>query len=271
MTSDLESLYRFLEDNIIRFSNSQFIENDPIQIPKKFFKKQDIEISAFLTAMISWGQRRSIINSAQRLLKLMEDEPYEFILRFNETDHGLLKSFYYRTLNGQDLLFILSALQLLYFEYADMEDVFYQCFSETGNIMDGINCFRSLMLRVPHLPRSRKHLADPASGSHAKRILMFLRWMIRRDPFKVDLGIWTKFSPSVLVCPLDVNTGRAARYLTLIKRKQDDRKAAEELTANLKLLDPKDPVRYDIALFNLGRPENKLLLAHAPLFSPSNV
>lgn len=89
-------------------------------------------------------------------------------------------------------------------------------------------------------------------GSAAKRINMFLRWMVRKDEKGVDFGIWKSLNPSQLYCPLDVHSGRVARKLGLLNSQQNNWKAVEELTANLKRLDPEDPIKYDYALFGLG-------------------
>lgn len=267
----LRNLKNFLEACVENFSSEKFIREDPIQIPRLFQLKEDREISGFLTALISWGHRKSILRSAYRLLELMNYAPYHFITLKHPKAWRGLENFVHRTFNSDDLLFILAGLRYLYLEKGGLEGAFIHHLERTGNLLDAISGVRAEFLKMPHLPRSRKHLADPQAGSHAKRILMFLRWMVRKDEYQVDLGIWSRIPPSALYCPLDVHTGRAARALGLLNRKTDGRGAVEELTERLRILCPEDPVRYDIALFHLGRPENSVLLAHAPLFPSVDV
>ncbi|MCX7649537.1 MAG: TIGR02757 family protein [Flavobacteriales bacterium] len=265
------ALRNFLEERIAQFSRPEFFSEDPIGIPKLFQRKEDIEIAGFLTALISWGTRKSILVSAHKLLDIMGYEPYRFILECRPDEREKAVGFVHRTLRGEDLLFLLEALAMIYTQYGSLEAVFHKHLSRKGHVLDAISGVREEILLVPHLPRSRKHLANPAAGSHAKRILMFLRWMVRQDPYGIDFGLWRSISPDQLFCPLDVHSGRAARALGLLSRPQNDRRAVEELTSRLRCLCPTDPVRYDIALFHLGRPENSVLLAHAPLFYAADV
>src|SRR5699024_6883919 len=115
-----------------------------------------------------------------------------------------------------------------------------------------IHQFKKLFFELPHQRRTEKHVSDPFKNSAAKRITMFLRWMVRRDPNGIDLGLWKGIEPSALSCPLDVHSGNIARKLGLLKRKQNDAKAVRELDAALRRMDPDDPVKYDFALFGLG-------------------
>lgn len=267
----LETFRLFLEGAVFQFSRPAFMAQDPIGIPHRFIRKEDKEISGFLTALIAWGNRLSILRSAKRLMDYMENEPYDFIRSRAYERKPFPAPVVHRTFHADDLLFILEGLNYLYGERGGLEGAFSFHLRRTGNLMEAIAGVRKEFLSLPHPARSRKHLANPAAGSHAKRILMFLRWMVRCDPFGIDFGLWQGVKPSDLYCPLDVHTGRAARALGLLRRKTDDRRAVEELTEHLRLLCPDDPVRYDIALFHLGRPENHVLLAHAPLFPARDV
>ena len=116
------------------------------------------------------------------------------------------------------------------------------------------------MMQSVHEQRSEKHISSPAKGSAAKRLNMFLRWMVRDDDKGVDFGLWKNISPSILMCPLDVHSGRVGRQLGLFIRKQDDWKAVEELTSSLRIFDPADPVRFDFALFGMGVSEKAVIL-----------
>lgn len=235
------------------YNRPGFIETDPIQIPRRFTKKQDIEIAAFLSAAIAWGQRKTIINNANKLMAHMDESPHDFICHFTESDLKPFSSFVHRTFNGDDCLAFLHALQRIYKTEGGLENALRTAFAREQTLPgSGWNRFKADFFSGPHLPRTRKHLPDPLKGSAAKRMNMFLRWMVRSDTAGVDFGIWSSFKPAELYIPLDVHTSRMARKLKLLKRKQDDWKAVVELTDTLKKFDPKDPVKYDFALFGLG-------------------
>jgi len=246
----------FLEDSVNHFNNMSFIQDDPICIPHLFTKKEDVEIAGFLTSLISWGNRKAIIKSARKLMEMMNFSPFEFTLNADKKDLKPILKYYYRTLNGDDLLFLISALQNIYQNKDGLENVTAEGFKKNFKMKDAIVNIRDCMLETPHLLRSEKHLANPENGSAAKRINMFLRWMVRKDNNGVDFGMWKTIPTSSLMCPLDVHSGRVARQLSLLNRKQNDWKAVEELTANLKTYDSNDPVKYDFALFGTGIHEN---------------
>ncbi|MBE0649750.1 MAG: TIGR02757 family protein [Bacteroidales bacterium] len=248
----LSKLKSFLDDNVTIYNNNQFIINDPVSIPHKFSRKEDIEISGFLTALISWGNRPAILKSAQALMNMMGNQPYDFITSIEDNDLKPFTEFYYRTFNASDLLFLVEALKHIYVEKGGLEAVANHYYGQTGDIKGLITGLREELLNAPHLPRSEKHLANPAKGSAAKRINMFLRWMVRNDNKGVDFGLWRRIPASALMIPLDLHTGRVARQLGLLQRKQDDWKAVEELTAVLRKFDQEDPVKYDYALFGMG-------------------
>jgi uncharacterized protein (TIGR02757 family) len=247
---EYRELYSFLEERYIFYNQPAFIGSDPVSIPHRFRDKADIEISGFLTATLSWGNRKSILASARRLLHLMGDSPHDFLVHAGTKDFKPFLTFVHRTFNGDDCLFFLSALQVLYRQYGSLEPLFVSM--NTQGAAHAIGVFRDAMLAQEHLPRSAKHISNPAAGSAAKRINMFLRWMVRSDDRGVDFGLWKSVDPASLVCPIDVHSGRVARNLGLLRRGANDWKAAEELTAALRQFDPADPVKYDFALFGLG-------------------
>ena len=245
---DLKSL---LDEAYTRYHRASFIENDPISIPSLFSTKQDREIAGFLAATLAWGQRKTILKSAHRLLSCMDSRPYEFVLHASKADLKLLQTFVHRTFQGEDAVYFIQALRFIYQNYASMEDVFTEGIRPSSpNLAEGILHFREKFFTLPHALRTRKHVPDIARNAAAKRLNMFLRWMVRKDA--IDFGLWKSISPAQLLCPLDVHTGRVARSLGLLERKQDDWKAVLELTESLKKLDPHDPIKYDIALFSLG-------------------
>lgn len=248
-----KELKKFLEAKAHQYEAEAFIPTDPIQIPHQFSKKEDIEISAFLTSVIAWGQRKTIINNANRLVDMMDRAPHDFILNFQEKDLMSFTQFVHRTFNGDDCIHFLNSLQIIYREKEGLENVLAESFqkdqSEPGS---GWAKFKAVFFEPEHLKRSEKHLPNPLKGSAAKRMNMFLRWMVRSSDSSVDFGIWNKLSPSQLYIPLDIHTSTVARKLGLLKRKQDDWKSVVELTETLRKFDPIDPVKYDFALFGLG-------------------
>jgi len=245
-----DEMYSFLELKALQYNKTAFIDSDPISIPHRFSRKEDIEISGFLTATLSWGQRKSIIQKSLLLMQLIDNSPYDFIMNANEQDLKSVEKFVYRTFNGIDCLYFIRALQQLYRTEGGMEKAFTSTFKEGA--YSAISNFRNIFTGIGDPTRTGRHLANPLQGSAAKRLNMFLRWMVRKDENGVDFGIWQGISPSLLICPLDVHSGRVARKLGLLNRTSNDRKAAEELTTALCNFDKKDPVKYDFALFGLG-------------------
>jgi len=253
-------LKEFLEEKYFLYNNLNFIENDPISIPHQFTQKEDIEISGFLAATIAWGQRKTIINNANRLVKLMGNNPYDFVMSAKDKEYKKFENFVHRTFNNTDIVFFLKSLKNIYQNHGGLQAAFkagklYQEHNETAN---AIMNFRNLFFSIQHPYRTQKHVSNPFENSSAKRLCMFLRWMIRKDKQGVDFGIWNvttsskSLLPSHLMCPLDVHSGNVARKLGLLKRTQNDWKAVVELTDNLKRFDANDPVKYDFALFGLG-------------------
>jgi uncharacterized protein (TIGR02757 family) len=247
---DRSNLKVFLEEKYRQYNNPDFIIGDPVSIPHHFTKKQDIEIAGFLSATIAWGNRKSIVASSRKLLKMMDNSPHDFIIRAEPKDFRPFLSFVHRTFNGDDCLFFLTSLQNIFRSYQSIEPLF-ATLNEHG-AAHAISRFRDVFLSTEHLKRSEKHIADPLAGSSAKRINMFLRWMVRQDDHGVDFGIWKSLDPANLICPLDVHVGQTARKVGLLHRRQNDWMAAEELTAKLRKFDPADPVKYDFALFGIG-------------------
>lgn len=241
----------FLDYKVEEYNNPDFIATDPIQIPHRFTKKEDIEISGFLTATIAWGNRKSILKNASYLMELLWDSPHDFILNHTGSDLLRLEGFVHRTFNGIDLQYFVYSLRNIYKNHNGIEGIF-NTYAEEDNLQAGIHQFKKIFFELPHLPRTEKHVSDPLKNSAAKRINMFLRWMVRNDNAGVDFGIWKALKTSQLSCPLDIHSGNTARKLGLLKRKQNDAKALQELDKSLRSLDPLDPVKYDFALFGLG-------------------
>jgi uncharacterized protein (TIGR02757 family) len=251
-----DELKDFLDQKVEQYNRPEFIDGDPISIPHQFKIKEDIEIAGFLTATLSWGNRKSIIQSASLWMQLMEQSPYHFIMESSDEDMKRFQRFVHRTFNGNDCTYFISALRNIYIHHGGLESVFNEMIIKGFTLKESIIHFRKTFFEFPHLKHAEKHVADPSKNASAKRINMFLRWMVRNDKRGVDFGIWKIISPSVLFCPLDIHSGCVSRKLGLLSRKANDWKSVEELTIRLRTLDPDDPVKYDFALFGLGIFEN---------------
>ena len=242
-------LRNLLDAQYARYNRPEFIAQDPIQIPHRFSARQDVEISALFAALLAWGQRPTIINKCSELLRRMDDAPHQFITQHHDEDLKRLLGFCHRTFCDTDLLYFVHFLRWFYERHETLEDAFLTGATQRERLEN----FHALFFSLPDAPaRTRKHVATPARGSACKRVNMYLRWLVRRDTAGVDFGLWTRLSPADLIMPIDVHVERQARPLGLLTRKLVDWQAAEELTANLRLLDPADPVKYDFALFGAG-------------------
>lgn len=246
-----QELKDFLDEKVLLYNNPKFIESDPIQIPHQFTLKEDVEIAAFLTSSIAWGNRKMIINNGKRMMDLMGNSPYDFVMRHSENQLENLNGFVHRTFNSGDFVTFIKALQHIYKNHDGLESAFAKN-QQPLSMQQSIAEFKKLFFEINHQQRTTKHVSDPMQGSAAKRINMFLRWMVRHDNAGVDFGIWKSIPAAALSCPLDVHSGNVARKLGLLTRKQNDGKALAELDAELRLLDANDPVKYDFALFGLG-------------------
>ena len=249
-----EALRELLEDSHERFNRPDFIPDDPIGTPHKFSRKEDIEISGFLVALIAWGRRDIIIRSSENLMARMDWAPYEFVMNAEEEELEKLSGFVHRTFNQLDAVALVLSLRKAYLEHGGLEGIFSTGLSSRSeSSYDAIMNARTILSSGDHFPpRTNKHLANPSKGSSAKRINMFLRWMVRSDRKGVDFGLWSSIPSSLLICPLDVHTGNVGRELGLLTRKQNDWKAALELTESLREFCPQDPVKYDFSLFGIG-------------------
>ncbi len=245
-------LKEFLDDRYRKYSNPSFIVNDPVSVPHGYSLKQDIEITGLWTAILSWGQRATIIRKAKELFSLMDKAPCEFILHHRANDLKKFLLFCHRTFNATDTLYFIHFLNYYYTRHESLEDLFLP---QPGEMHTGpaLERFREAFFSLPESPtRTKKHIPSPGRNSACKRLNMFLRWMVRPDSEGVDFGIWKRIGTDRLICPCDLHVERVSRNLGLITRNHADWKAAVELTNNLKLMDSADPVKYDYALFGLG-------------------
>jgi uncharacterized protein (TIGR02757 family) len=245
--SELKS---FLDEKVLLYNHPNFIESDPIQIPHRFSEKEDIEIAAFLSATIAWGNRTMIIKNASKMMDLMGNSPFDFVMSHSTEQLDRFDNFVHRTFNADDFKTFVIGLRHIYTNHNGLEAMFIH--SENNSLQKNISDFKNVFFEIEHEYRTQKHISNPLNNSAAKRINMFLRWMVRNDATGVDFGIWKSVLPAYLSCPLDVHSGNVARKLGLLIRKQNDAKAVLELDTNLRNLDKDDPTKYDFALFGLG-------------------
>ncbi len=240
----------FLDEKVNEFNTVDFIEPDPISVPHRYSLKEDIEIASFLASSIAWGNRKMITKNGHRMMDLLGDSPYDFVMSHQEHHLERLETFVHRTFNGEDFKYFIKGLKHVYSNHGGLESIFIKYQTE-NSLQPAIHELNRIFFEIDHPQRTRKHVADPMKGSVAKRINMNLRWLCRKDNKGVDFGIWD-INPAKLSCPLDVHSGNVARKLGLINRKNNDLKALEELDNSLRELDRNDPVKYDFALFGLG-------------------
>ncbi len=258
-----DALKELLDNKVDYFNRPSFIANDPICIPHRFTKKQDIEISGFFAAIFAWGQRKTIINKATELLQLMDHAPYDFILHHQAKDLKPFVGFKHRTFMDADLFFILSFLQQHYLLHDSLENAFLPLEKARSPLLPfeiqacRLSHFYNYIFSFEHLKRTEKHIATPAKNSACKRINMYLRWMVRQDKKGVDFGLWQHIPMTDLVIPLDLHVCRIAQRLGLMPNTKANWSEAVNLSLRLSEFAPHDPARYDFALFGMGVVENK--------------
>ncbi|PSL03938.1 TIGR02757 family protein [Cecembia rubra] len=244
----------FLDQKVAEFNQPDFIPLDPISVPHRYSKKQDIEIAGFFAAVLAWGQRKTIIHKCLELFGMMDNAPHDFMLHHRESDLKPFLQFKHRTFNDIDTLYFIEFFSWFYKNHESLEEAFTIGWTPEVDVMERILVnFHHYFFQLPAAPqRTKKHIATPERKAACKRINMFLRWMVRADDKSVDFGIWKTIKPYQLICPCDLHVDRVGRRLGLITRKQTDWQTAVELTERLREFDPEDPVKYDFALFGMG-------------------
>lgn len=292
-----------LEKLAEKYETIDFIKDDPIQFPHRFMQKHhpeqsegsqkdslgktlrmtemDVEIAAFISSLLAYGNRKIFIKKLDELFKIMKNRPLEFVLNFDEKE---LKGFNYRFAKDFDVIEVFRILNKLYKEDGGLKALFeYGCSfpSPLGEQREqakneprdpvgaapqvrvreglGVRVQQAMQIVTDYFYSNVKNevgqgfyhlIPNPKNGGAMKRMNMFLRWMVRKPP--VDLGIWDFIPASELLIPLDVHVARLSREMGLLNRSSNDFKAVLELSENLKTFDPQDPVKYDFAIFGLG-------------------
>lgn len=231
-----------------RYETPEFIPEDPISFPHRYTAKEDIEIAGFLASVIAWGNRRMIVRNTSKMAELLGDAPYDFVMSASQSGLDRLSGFVHRTFNGEDFRYFILSLRNIYTNHGGLSSIF----TTAPDIPTALSSFHRICFTSPAPSRTMSHISSVDKGSACKRLNMFLRWMVRSSEKGVDFGIWKDIPPSALLLPLDVHSADTSRNLGLLKRKQNDWKAVQEVTEVLRSFCPEDPVKYDFALFSAG-------------------
>jgi uncharacterized protein (TIGR02757 family) len=247
----MDSIKAYLDKQLALTNTPAFAENDPVQFPRRYKKLQDIEVVSFVIATIAWGNRKMILNSAERLLSGWGDSPHDYVM--NEGYRTLGKANVHRTFFEHDLAYMLRGFRHIFALYGSLENFLaHQNAGQTeAPAWFAASVMQAEMMKANGGQHNGKCFPANLENTALKRINMALRWLVRKDRI-VDLGVWTCIEPHQLYIPIDVHVGNTARELGLLQRKSNDRKAVEELTAKLREFCPEDPVKYDFALFGIG-------------------
>jgi uncharacterized protein (TIGR02757 family) len=234
---------------------------DPVEFPHRYMDPRDVEVSALLAAALAYGRADLFRPKVDALLQKMGPSPAAFVRALDVAGaKALLTGFVYRFNVGTDLAVLLMGMGRALREHGSLEALFVRGFRTAGTLHGALAAFTAALRDVPldalreamGPERGLHHLLpSPLGPGAAKRLNLYLRWMVR-GPDAVDFGIWKGVPPSALLVPLDTHIGRMALHLGLTRRTDLTWRTAEEVTASLRALDPQDPVRYDFALCHYG-------------------
>lgn len=247
------NLKNILDEAVSNINTPEFIPSDPVRFPHLFSNQRDIEIVSLLISTIAWGKRQMILRNGEKLLEILHGEPYHFVCEGNidaiDSERNIHRTFF-----GRDLAYYLRGLRAVYSKYETLEDFAAGCGAVADEfpawkLVDSLNAVFDCA-NEGHF-RSVRCLPENLESTPLKRINMALRWLVRDDGI-VDLGVWKALKPSQLFIPLDVHVANTSRSLGLLSRRNNDRKAAIEITSHLRRFDSDDPIKYDFALFGLG-------------------
>lgn len=255
----VESLRPLLEALMAQSVSSVRIGFDPVEFPRRYPDARDAEVAGLLAASLSYGRADLFRPKIEGLLARLGERPSRALLQLDvEGAAQVTEGFVYRFNVATDVAVLLLGMGSALREHGSLEALFSQARSGTSTLREALGAFTAALRQpTPELlgrlgpPRGLDHLLPSGETGAAKRLCMYLRWMVR-GPDEVDLGLWKSIPASALVIPLDTHIARIARLLGLTRRKSDDWKTAEEITASLRQLAPDDPVKFDFALCHLG-------------------
>ncbi len=247
---------------------------DPIQIVRRYTRPDDREVVAFCAAALAFGRVASVLQSIERLMTVFAhrgDRPADFVRRFDpRRDAPAFKGLVHRWIRERDLVALVWVLKQMLDRSATIEGFFLEGYDPAaGDVATALDSFseRAMALdltaaygrpstssgRAPSRRQARGvayFFPRPSKGSACKRLNLFLRWMVRHDA--LDLGIWTRVSPSKLVVPLDTHVIRVGRCLQLTRYTSPGWAMARDITRSLQQIDRADPIRYDFSICHLG-------------------
>ncbi len=240
-----------LDSEARRINHVDFIANDPVQFPRRFEHLQDIEIAALLSATIAWGNRKMICNNCNKMLALMDNQPYDYVM--DKGYEELPDMNIHRTFFSKNLRYYLRGLNFIYSRYGSLHDFTKHMAISSSEFPSWklVEEMNKVFTEANNGESDNRCLPGNLQNTALKRINMALRWLVRDDGI-VDMGVWNVIKPSQLFIPLDVHVGNVSRELGLLTRNANDRKATIELTEVLRKMRPEDPVWYDYALFGIG-------------------
>lgn len=240
-----------LDSEARRINHVDFIANDPVQFPRRFERLQDIEIAALLSATIAWGNRKMICNNCNKMLALMDNQPYDYVM--DKGYEELPDMNIHRTFFSKNLRYYLRGLNFIYSKYGSLHDFAKHMAISSSEFPSWklVEEMNKVFTEANNGESDNRCLPGNLQNTALKRINMALRWLVRDDGI-VDMGVWNVIKPSQLFIPLDVHVGNVSRELGLLTRNANDRKATIELTEVLRKMRPEDPVWYDYALFGIG-------------------
>ncbi len=251
-------------EKLYRTYHAGYLKTDPLQLVHGFAAPEDREVAGLIAAVFAYGRVEQIRKTLERIFRPMGGAPQAFILDFDpDRDAPSFEGIVHRFNGTADILALLYGIKQTLLRHGSLQTLFLSAYtSEQENVGTALSGFVEGFLdfdaaplfgrpAIPSDSTFRFLFPSPQRGSACKRLNMYLRWMVRRDD-GLDLGLWDAVSPSQLIIPLDTHVWRISKRLGLTERRSPDWKTAVEITANLRRLDPEDPVKYDFALARLG-------------------
>jgi uncharacterized protein (TIGR02757 family) len=262
MTPSEAALLKPTLDRLYADFNDPDSAADPLHLVRRFEHPDDREIVGFCAAALAFGRVGSVLQSIERLLTIFGPRPTEYVRAFDpRRDTAQFRGFGHRWTRGTDGAALIWLLRQILERSGSIEAFFAEGYDPSAeDVGAAIEDFsvRALALDLRSIygrttagrPGVCFFFPRPSGGSGCKRLNLFLRWMVRRDA--LDLGVWSRISPSSLVIPLDTHVVRVARCLRLTRYRSPGWAMARDITASLRRIDARDPVKYDFALCHLG-------------------